>query len=270
MKIPIYISQCPNDTIALWAWQHHLIPAPLEIELHLYDIHKLNELAMAKTKGILKVSCGVLHELQNYHLLEVGLALGDNCGPLVVCHHNKKNQAYENLRWAIPGYQTTAAKLLGYFFPKITHLVQMRYDQIVPAIMQGDVDAGVIIHETRFTLEKKCHIQADLGKLWKKATGLATPLGCQVASPTLTHEITLQYSQTWRRSLEYGLAHIDEAMPWLQTYSEEKSPEIIKKHIELYVNQNSTQMDSKALLAIQELKKIPSKQNKDHAPTLAL
>jgi 1,4-dihydroxy-6-naphthoate synthase len=171
-------SPCPNDTFIFHALVHGLVPTTgFTVRERLEDVETLNRLAGAEVLDLTKVSCHALgHLRQHYALLHSGGALGRGCGPLVIARQPTSMAALRGRRIAIPGTLTTANLLLQLSGAGYDHVVPMPFDQIMPALRGGMVEAGVIIHESRFTYrDAGFHAVQDLGAWWEAETGLPIP-----------------------------------------------------------------------------------------------
>jgi len=211
--------------------------------------------ALAKKLDVTKLSFHALgHVLDEYCLLSAGSALGRGCGPLLVSGSMlpiEKTTNMTNMTIAIPGKLTTAALLLQMFLPGGNQLVEMRFDQIMGAIHDGRVDAGVIIHESRFTYhEQGLFCLQDLGQWWEQTTGLPIPLGCIAARRSLGKERIGAIDRAIRASVEYSFAHPDECLPYIRSKSQELEPEVVRSHIQLYVNDFSRDLGKDGIAAI--------------------
>jgi 1,4-dihydroxy-6-naphthoate synthase len=204
-NLSLGFSPCPNDTFIFYGLVHGLIDSPgiQFAEPKLEDVEKLNLWAMAKALDVTKLSFHALgHVLDEYCLLSAGSALGRGCGPLLVSGSMIPLDDLEHRKIAIPGKFTTAAMLLQMFLPDCHQLVEMRFDQIMGAIRKGEVDAGVIIHESRFTYgEQGFFCLQDLGEWWEQSTSLPIPLGCIAARRNLGRDRILAIDQAIKDSV---------------------------------------------------------------------
>ncbi|MGB3209530.1 MAG: 1,4-dihydroxy-6-naphthoate synthase [Desulforhopalus sp.] len=253
-NLSLGFSPCPNDTFIFYGLVHN------KIDLHeltfvepvLEDVEKLNVWALAKKLDVTKLSFHALgHVLDEYCLLSSGSALGRGCGPLLVAGSEKPTEEMREMTIAIPGKLTTAALLLQMFLPGCIQPVEMRFDQIMGAIHEGKADAGVIIHESRFTYaEQGLYCLQDLGQWWEQSTGLPIPLGCIAARRSLGREKIMDIDRAIRASVAYGFAHPDECLPYIRSKSQELDAEIVRNHIELYVNDFSKELGTEGEAAI--------------------
>jgi 1,4-dihydroxy-6-naphthoate synthase len=248
-------SPCPNDTFIFYGLVHGRIePAGVTFsEPLLEDVEKLNQWALAKKLDVTKLSFHALgHALDEYCLLSAGSALGRGCGPLLVAGSAIPFDELQGMTIAIPGKLTTAAMLLQMFLPACHRLVEMRFDRIMGAISKGEVDAGVIIHESRFTYGAQGLVcLQDLGRWWEQSTGLPIPLGCIAARRRLGRERIEAIDRAIKASVDYGFAHPDECLPYIRSKSQELEPEIVRSHIQLYVNDFSRDLGEEGKAAIE-------------------
>lgn len=239
-KLSLGYSPCPNDTFIFFALSHGLIDlGELSFaEPQLEDVEQLNLWAMAGRLDITKLSFHALgHVLDEYCLLSAGSALGRGCGPLLVAARPQQSLAAGAKKIAIPGRYTTAALLLKMFLPHSADLVEMRFDRIMPAVAAGDVDAGVIIHESRFTYQEHgLHCLQDLGQWWEERTGMPIPLGGIAARRSLGRETIALIDNSIADSLRYAFANPQACLPYIQAHSQELEPATVQAHIALYVN----------------------------------
>jgi len=256
MKLHLAYSTCPNDTFIFGPMALGLVDSlDFTFEHTLTDIKDLNALAQTGTPDIVKISYAAYPAVaQQYQLLEAGSALGRGCGPLLVTHKPYTLADLARLRIAIPGADTTAARLLRLFAPDAQHLTVVRFDEIMPAVASGQFDAGVIIHESRFTYPQfGLHLLQDLGAYWEATTGLPIPLGGIVAHRRLGPEVIQAFDHLLQRSVAYAFAHPEAVQPYIQQYAAEIAPEVQQAHIDLYVNQFSLALGPEGHQAIDAL-----------------
>jgi 1,4-dihydroxy-6-naphthoate synthase len=250
-------SPCPNDTFAFHALVHGLVDAPFRVRPVLLDIEELNVRARSGELDLTKLSFGALGSLTGtYAMLRSGAALGHGCGPLVVAREAMSLAGAAQGRIAIPGRDTTAFMLLRLFAPDVEHadIVEVRYDRILSAIETGEVDAGLIIHESRFTYaEHGLERVADLGELWEARTGLPVPLAAICALHDLDDELRAAAERAIRASVEYAFAHPEASRDYVQEHSQELSEDVCRQHIALYVNEFSIDLGAEGLAAIDAL-----------------
>ena len=255
-KLTLGFSPCPNDTYIFNALVHNLIPlkqiffAPPILD----DVETLNNWALTAKLDVTKLSFHALgHVLDDYVMLSSGAALGRGCGPLLVTRPGFSLD-FEHTTIAIPGAYTTAAMLLRLYAPKAVNLKVMRFEEIMPAVLEGKVGAGVIIHESRFTYQDLGLISIkDLGQWWEELTGLPIPLGCIAARRSLPVEIIRETDQVIHASLQWAREHPDQCMNYIRTHAQEVQDSVLQSHISLYVNEFSLQIGDEGKAAVGEL-----------------
>lgn len=265
MKLTIGFSPCPNDTFIFDALVNKKInTAGLEFEVVLEDVQTLNKWALEKRLDISKISYGVWPKVQNnYNLLNSGGALGKGVGPLLVT----RKQGVVSLETinaasvAIPGEYTTAHLLFSMAFPQAKNKKFTIFNTIEDAVINGQVDAGVIIHENRFTYQQKGLIQLmDLGEHWEKETGLPIPLGGIVINKDKDKTLGETVDALIRESIAYAFKnHYTHLSDFVVQNAQEMSEAIMRKHIDLYVNDYSVNLGIEGRKAIQKLLEIYEK-----------
>lgn len=250
-------SPCPNDTFIFHGLVHGLaVAAGLGLaEPVLADVESLNEWALAGRLDVSKISCHALgYVLAEYQLLNAGAALGRGCGPLLVAREPLSPAELPARRIAIPGRLTTAALLLKLFAPQCTDLVPMRFDLIMPAIVEGRVDGGVIIHESRFTYQQHGLLcLRDLGAWWEEESGAPIPLGCIVARRSLGAERLALLERLIRASVRQAFAAPALSREYIRSHARELDDRVIAQHIDLYVNPFSLDLGEEGRRAIATL-----------------
>jgi 1,4-dihydroxy-6-naphthoate synthase len=248
-------SPCPNDTFAFHALVHGLVEAPFRIRPVLLDIEELNRLARESSFDVTKLSFGALPGVRDrYRLLRAGAALGHGVGPLVVTREAMSLSEAAASRIAIPGRETTAFLLLRLAVPVVGDVVELRYDRIVDEVARGGVDAGLIIHESRFTYgDRGLTSVADLGEWWEAETGLPTPLAGICASVGLDPQTVTHVEHAIRSSVEYAFANPAASREYVRAHAQELSPEVCDAHIRLYVNEFTVDLGERGLQAIDRL-----------------
>src|SRR5205085_2304243 len=237
-----------NDTFAFHALVHGLVEAPFEVEPVLLDIEELNRRAHDAELDLTKLSFGAFGAVSRYRLLRSGAALGRGVGPLVVA---REQRPIAGARIAIPGPETTAFLLLRLAEPELGEVVELRYDEILGAVESGEVDAGLIIHESRFTYADHGLVAvADLGEWWERETGLPVPLAGICARADVEGE---EIEAAIRASVEYAFAHPEASREYVRSHSQELSDEVCDRHIALYVNEFSVDLGDEGLAAIERL-----------------
>ena len=248
-------SPCPNDTFIFHALVSGDVTVPgIELEARLEDVETLNTIAREGGIDVTKVSFGVIpYILDEYTLLRSGGALGYGCGPLLVAREPISPARLAEARIAIPGRYTTANLLLRLFAPNAAPGIEMPYDRIMPAVAAGEVDAGLIIHESRFTYRDHGLVEVvDLGAWWESATGSPIPLGGIVARRDLGGEVAL-IEKGIRASVEAAFADPEASVDYVREHARELSDEVTRSHIDLYVNDFSVDMGATGEAAIRAL-----------------
>ena len=248
-------SPCPNDTFAFHALAHGLVEAPFRVRPVLLDIEELNRRAHDGELALTKLSVGAFAGVgDRYLLLRSGAALGQGVGPLVVTRTPMTLLDAVRGRVAIPGRETTAYRLLRLAAPSLGDVVELRYDRILRAVASGEVDAGLIIHESRFTYQDHgLHKTVDLGDWWEGETGLPVPLAGICARADLPDETVAAAERAIRASVQHAFDHPEASRAYVQAHAQEMSPEVQAQHIALYVNRYSLDVGDEGLRAIERL-----------------
>ena len=215
----------------------------------------LNNLAFNGALDVTKLSFHALgHVLDKYVLLKSGSALGRGCGPLLVTKTNNASTiSPADMQIAVPGKYTTAALLLRMCFPQCRNIKIMRFDSIMPAIVNGDVDAGVIIHESRFTYKQYgLSLIQDLGAWWEDVSGCPIPLGGIAAKRSLGKEQIAKIDSVIAKSVQWAFRHPRESRPYIKKHAQELDDKVIDEHINLYVNDFSINLGEEGLSAIND------------------
>lgn len=256
MKLTIGFSPCPNDTFIFDALVHGKIDTKgLEFEVVMADVEELNRQAFMGGLDVTKLSYhAYAHLIDQYVLLDAGSALGKNCGPLLIAKAPMSDEAIASAKIAIPGKYTTANFLLSLAFPNATDKRPMLFSQIENAVLAGEVDAGLIIHENRFTYEAKgLKKLIDLGEYWEESTGLPIPLGGIVASRKLPLQVQRTVNQLVRQSVEHAFAHPDSPAEFIKQHAQEMDEQVMREHIRLYVNDFTVALGGEGRTAIWKL-----------------
>lgn len=252
-KITLGFSPCPNDTFIFDALVNKKIDTfGLDFEYVLADVEELNKKAFQQELDITKLSFhAYLFLTEKYTLLNSGSALGQNCGPLLISKKDHTLKDVDNLTIAVPGEYTTANFLLKFAFPKISSKKILLFSDIEKAVLDEKVDAGVIIHESRFTYaDKGLKLIADLGEYWETKTLQPIPLGGIVAKNTLPEETFDLLNRLIKQSVEFAFANPESSKSFVKKHSQELDDEVINKHIVLYVNDFSISLGEKGKEAI--------------------
>jgi len=250
-------SPCPNDTLVFYALVHEKInTGSLRFNEVLLDVETLNQKALNSELDVTKVSLHAYGYLRDrYVLLRSGGAIGRGAGPLLIARSEITPDKLRGKRIAIPGRLTTAYLLLKLYDPLLAeNALVMPYNRIMDSVRGGGADAGLIIHELRFTYQNYGLYEVmDLGRWWEAETGLPIPLGCIIAKRGLGMDLIRDIDMLIRRSVEYGLSHRDEAKGYIKAHSQEMEDHVIERHINLYVNNYTIDADSEGIGAIEEL-----------------
>lgn len=235
--IKLAISPCPNDTFAFYGLLHGKTSFTETIDVQYADIEELNRLCLADEVDFCKISFGLFPHIQpRYVLLEAGSALGFGCGPLIVARDGACDLA--GARIAVPGSHTTAKLLLDLYTQRDYTAVEMVFDRIMPACEQGAVDAGLIIHESRFTFQDHGLSRlVDLGEWWEKVTAHPIPLGGIVAHERVDDQTRVAFDTALRESIDYAWRHQTEVVPFMRAHAQEMERAVMEQHVALYVNE---------------------------------
>lgn len=239
MKLSLGFSPCPNDTFIFDAMVHGKVDTEgLDFQVIMEDVETLNQKAMLGELDITKLSYhAYAYLLDKYVLLDAGSALGNNCGPLLIAKEAMSEEAIENALIAIPGKYTTANFLLSMAYPMAKRKIELVFSEIEQAILDGKVDAGLIIHENRFTFEQKGLTKLlDLGEFWESSTGMPIPLGGIVVKRELPNGIKLKLNRVMARSVLYAFDHPDSSKQFVKEHAQEMDEKVMNSHIQLYVN----------------------------------
>ncbi len=248
-------SPCPNDTFAFHALTFGLVPASVRIRPVLLDIDELNRRAQHGEFDLTKLSVGAFATVgARYELLRSGAALGHGVGPLVVAREARPFDQVVRGRLAIPGRETTAFRLLRLAAPALGDVVELRYDRILRAVADGEVDSGLIIHESRFTFADHGLTKViDLGDWWERDTHLPVPLAGICARSDLDASVRAEAERAIRASVQFAFDHPDASRDYVRAHAQEMSDEVCAQHIALYVNAHSLDIGDDGLAAINRL-----------------
>lgn len=255
MRLTLFFSPCPNDTFIFDALVNKKIDTEgLEFDVRLEDVETLNRLVLNDTPDISKISYGVLPlVVPNYRVLDAGSALGRGVGPLLVAA-NEPADITELIRTgvvALPGRNTTANLLYTLAYPETGKKVFMPFDQIENALLDGTANAGVLIHEGRFTYQKKgLKKLTDLGAYWEEQTGGPIPLGGIVMRRTLDHALMKKVDGLIRKSIAYSWSNYPVLSDYVKEHAQEMEESVMRSHIDLYVNEYSRSLGTDGRSAI--------------------
>jgi 1,4-dihydroxy-6-naphthoate synthase len=258
MKLTLGFSPCPNDCFVFDAVVHRRIDLEgLDFDVRMADVEALNRDAFADDADVTKLSFhAYAHCVSSYVLLDAGSALGRSCGPLLISKRciSTDEVAAGHLRIAIPGKYTTANFLMGLAFPAAQDKTELLFSAIEPAVAGGQYDAGLIIHENRFTYERKGLKKIiDLGEFWEAETGAPIPLGGIAVRRSLPDEVKATVNRVLRSSVKYAFAHPQASLPFVREHAQEMSEEVMYRHIDLYVNDYSVDLGPEGRRAVELL-----------------
>ena len=271
MKLSLGFSPCPNDTFIFDALVNKKIDTEgLNFDIHLEDVQTLNNFALEDRLDFSKISYGVLPLLLNTHtILHSGGAMGNGVGPLLISKNaNITASDVNDLRIAIPGKNTTAYLLFSFVYPNAKNISFYVFNEIEAAVLSGKVDAGVIIHENRFTYKQKGLFQiSDLGAEWETKTKSPIALGGIVASNRIPKPIMQQIDQLIAKSVAYAFDKYPAISDYVSCHAQEMSEAVMRQHIDLYVNDFSRDMGDTGKNAIETLVHISQQMNPSMSPT---
>ena len=258
MTLSLGFSPCPNDCFMFDAIVHRRIDTEgLEFRVVMADVEALNKSAFAGEADVTKLSYHAFaHCASSYVLLDAGSALGRNCGPLLISKRAISAAEVDagGLKIAIPGRYTTANFLLGLAFPGARDRTELLFSAIEPALLNDEFDAGLIIHENRFTYQDKGLKKiVDLGEFWERETGAPIPLGGIVVNRSLPDDVKQRVNRVVRRSVEYAFAHRAASLPFVREHAQEMSEKVMYRHIDLYVNEFSVDLGVEGRRAVELL-----------------
>jgi 1,4-dihydroxy-6-naphthoate synthase len=253
-KLTIAYSTCPNDTFMFGALAKSLVKVSnFDLDIDLQDIEALNHNALNHKYDVSKISCALYPKIQDeYEILDSGSAIGYNNGPLLISKNIYKEVEYEKLKVAIPGYNTTANLLLTTLFPQIINKDAQLFSDIEEAVLSEYFDAGLIIHENRFTYQQKGLVKLqDLGEVWEQRFQMPIPLGCIVVRRNLPLELKQEIQNKISESISMAYENYNRISDYIKLHAQEMSEEVMKNHIGLYVNEMSIHLGDKGREAMQ-------------------
>jgi len=258
MELTLGFSPCPNDCFMFDAIVNRRIDLEgLQLSVRMADVEALNKAAFAREIDVTKLSYhAYAYCAASYVLLDAGSALGRGCGPLLISKRTiaSEDVAAGNLSIAIPGKYTTANFLLGLAFPAARNKTELVFSSIEPALQDELYDAGLIIHENRFTYEANgLRKVIDLGEFWERETGAPIPLGGIAINRSLPDEAKHSVNRVVRRSVEYAFAHRAASLPFVREHAQEMSEDVMYRHIDLYVNEYSVDLGKDGRRAVEIL-----------------
>jgi 1,4-dihydroxy-6-naphthoate synthase len=256
MKLSLGFSPCPNDTFIFDALVNRKIDTgPFEFDVVLEDIQTLNQCAAEGRLDVTKLSFPAFFQNEErYEMLDAGAALGKGVGPLLVAKRMVQVPDIENSSIAIPGENTTANFLMSFAFPMAKNKTPLLFSEIEDAVVMEKFDLGVIIHENRFTYHQKGLIKVcDLGEIWEGRQHAPIPLACIAAKKEIPQDVRSQVSALIRRSVEYSFASYPQISDYTRQHAQAMDEEVMRKHIELYVNNYSIDLGDDGKKAIRQL-----------------
>ncbi|MDD2492135.1 MAG: 1,4-dihydroxy-6-naphthoate synthase [Bacteroidales bacterium] len=265
MRLKLAYSPCPNDTFAFHAMVHNLVDCEgLEFDITLADVEQLNKGAQNREYDICKMSYHAFFLMTDkYVMLRSGSALGYHNGPLLVTRKGSKlssangeeiSKALISSRIAIPGEMTTGALLLKIAFPEAKSTYPILFSKIADSIINGEFDAGVLIHEGRFTFkEKGLHLIMDLGENWHTVSSLPVPLGGIAVSRKIDSETASKIGRVLKRSIQFAMDNPEFSGEYVACHAQEMESSVQKKHIDLFVNNHTLEIGEEGERAVKEL-----------------
>ena len=257
--LTLAISPCPNDTFIFDAILHQRIDTEgLDFQVHFADVEQLNQAAFAARYDITKLSYhAYAYASEDYILLRSGSALGNHCGPLLISKDALSEDDIHSGKMGIPGKYTTANFLFSLRYPEATNKVAMLFSDIEQSLLDGELDAGVIIHENRFTYAQKGLKKIiDLGDYWENTYHAPIPLGGIAIKRNTDKDVQLKVQRIIRRSIAYAFEHPEASAAFVAQHSQEMDAAVCQQHIQLYVNQYSLDLGEKGEHAIRTLYRV--------------
>ncbi|MFD0381331.1 1,4-dihydroxy-6-naphthoate synthase [Streptomyces sp. NPDC127112] len=256
--LDIAYSPCPNDTFVFDAWTHGRVPGAPALDVTFADIDVTNGMAERGELDVLKVSYAVLPwVLEEYALLPCGGALGRGCGPLVLTREPGLDLTGKTV--AVPSERSTAYLLFRLWAADVLpagvgEVVVLPFNEIMPAVRDGRVDAGLVIHEARFTYQEYgLHCLADMGEHWESTTGLPIPLGAIIAKRSLGADTLRALADAARASVRMAWDDPEASRPYVRAHAQELDPKVADQHIGLYVNEFTADLGDAGYAAVRGL-----------------
>jgi len=256
MRLTLGFSTCPNDTYIFDAMVHRRIDTEgIGFDIIMADVEELNRKAFAAEIDITKISYhAYAYSAESYLLLNGGSALGFKNGPLLISKYKIYPDEINNLKIAVPGRYTTANLMLSIAFPNHISRKEYLFSDIEEVVLSGEMDAGLIIHENRFTYQKKGLIKvADLGEFWETKTGMAIPLGAIAINRKFTTAIQQKVDRIMKRSVEFALENPNASYPFVKRHSQTMDDAVMESHIKLYVNEFTRELGPEGRKAVETL-----------------
>jgi 1,4-dihydroxy-6-naphthoate synthase len=256
MRLSLGFSPCPNDTFIFDALLHGKVDTEgLTFDPYIADVEDLNQRAFRNELAVTKLSYHAFaFLLEHYALLEAGSALGNKVGPLLIAKQPMDKAAIQNARIAIPGKYTTANFLLSLAYPEAQDRAEMLFSDIENAVLKEQVDAGLIIHENRFTYQDKGLVKLmDLGEYWESTTAMPIPLGGIVVQRQLPQDVQQTVNRVMQRSVAFAFENPEASKDFVRQHAQEMEEEVMYKHIRLYVNDFTRELGVQGRAAVQRL-----------------
>lgn len=256
MEITLGFSSCPNDTYMFDALVHKKIDTEdFDFNYVISDVQELNRRAFVGDLQMTKLSYfAYSHVYQNYQILDSGSALGFANGPLFICKKGDEKKINASSRILIPGKETTANLLFSIAYPEFTNKTECLFSEIEPKIMSGEYDAGVIIHEDRFTYaERGFSLLCDLGTYWESQTKSPIPLGAIVVRRDVPDDVKMTLSRLLKKSIEYANVHPMDSYAFIHEHAQAIEDDVLRKHIALFVNDFSLSLGEQGRKAVETL-----------------
>ncbi len=256
MRLTLGFSPCPNDTFIFDALLHGKVDTEgLQFEPVIADVEELNQRAFDRSLQATKLSYHAFaFLLKDYALLEAGSALGNKVGPLLIARSPILDAEIPSCTIAIPGQYTTANFLFSLAFPDADKRQPMLFSDIEGAVLRGDADAGLIIHENRFTYAERGLVKLmDLGEYWESATKMPIPLGGIVVRRDLPEAVQQAVNRVMQRSVAYAMDHPKDSLEFVRKHAQEMEEKVMYQHIELYVNAFTRALGQPGRAAVQRM-----------------
>ena len=265
MKLTLGFSPCPNDTFIFDALVNKKIDTEeLEFDTVLEDVETLNKWSFEKRLDITKLSYPAFFQnLDKYVLLNSGAALGKGVGPLLISKQSIQHSTFnfQQAKIALPGKNTTANLLFSFAYPEAKNKKHMIFSTIEESVLKEQTELGVIIHENRFTYQQKgLHKVTDLGEYWEEKMKAPIPLGGIAVKRSIEKETSLKIDRLIRKSIEFAFSNYALITDYVKQHSQEMSEDVMRQHIELYVNNFSIDLGNDGKQAIETLYKIAATQ----------
>jgi 1,4-dihydroxy-6-naphthoate synthase len=259
MKLTLGFSPCPNDTFIFDALVNKRIDTEgLEFDYFLADVEQLNRKAFASDVDITKISShAYTYVSKDYFILDSGSALGYRNGPLLISKKVIRPEELKSARIAIPGKFTTANLLLSIAWPEAKNKKEYLFSDIEDVLLREEADAGLIIHETRFTYQRKGLVKiADMGAYWEKMTDLPVPLGVIIINKRIPRDISLKFNRILRKSIGFAQENSLASYDFVASNAKEMDSTVMNRHIKLFVNEFSLNLGNEGRKALSELFRI--------------